>query len=88
MECRKVYVDVTLDITKDGDVRPRKLRYEDGSVYEVQQLKEVHKNTASTKVGGLGTRYTVVIRGHEAYLFDESGRWFVEANGGSRTGGV
>ncbi len=80
MEFRKVYVDVSLDITKDGYVRPRSLRYEDGTIYPIDQLKAVHKNTASIKVGGLGTRYTVVIRGHEASLFDESGRWFVEAN--------
>lgn len=79
VECRKVYVDVSLDVSRDGDVRPRKLRYEDGAIYPIEQLKAVHKNTASTKVGGMGTRYTVMIRGHETNLFDESGRWFVEA---------
>lgn len=78
MECRKVYVDVTLDVSRDGSVRPRRLRYEDGAVYVVDQLMHVCR-AASTKVGGLGTRYTVMIRGHESYLFDENGRWFVEA---------
>ncbi len=79
MECRKVYVDVSLEVSRDGTVRPRKLRYEDGTIYTIDQLKDVHRNTASTKVGGLGTRYTVMIRGHEGYLYDESGKWFVEA---------
>ncbi len=78
MEYRKVYVDVSLDISKDGDVRPRKLRFEDGKIYLINQLKDVRR-AASTKVGGLGVRYTVVIGGHEGYLFDESGKWFVEA---------
>ncbi len=88
LECRKVYVDVSLDITRDGYVRPRSLRYEDGTIYPIDQLKAVHKNTASVKVGGLGTRYTVMIRGHEANLFDESGRWFVEANVVAGAGGI
>ena len=34
---------------------------------------------ASTKVGGTGLRYTVMICGKETYLFDEeNGKWFVE----------
>ncbi len=78
VECRKVYVDVSLDVSRDGFVRPRKLRYEDGTIYPIDQLKDVRR-AASTKVGGLGVRYTVMIRGHESYLFDESGKWFVEA---------
>lgn len=78
VECRKVYVDVSLDVTKDGHVRPRKLKFEDGRIYPIDQLKHVC-HAASTKVGGIGTRYTVVIRGHESYLFDEDGKWFVEA---------
>ncbi|MDO4623607.1 MAG: hypothetical protein Q4B22_11715 [Eubacteriales bacterium] len=78
MECRKVYVDVTLDVSSDGSVRPRRLIYEDGTIYPIDQLKDVRR-AASTKVGGIGIRYTVMIRGHESYLFDESGRWFVEA---------
>ncbi len=73
-----MYVDVSLDISRDGRVRPRTLRYEDGTVYTIDQLKEVRR-AASTKVGGLGTRYTIMIRGHESYLFDEDGKWFVEA---------
>ncbi len=78
MECRKVYVDVSLDVTKDGSVRPRKLVFEDGTIYYIEQLKHVC-HAESTKVGGIGTRYTVMIRGHESYLFDENGKWFVEA---------
>ncbi len=79
MKYRKVYVDVSLYISRDGDVRPRKIQYEDGSIYSIDALKQVHKNTASVNVGGLGTCYTVIIRGQETHLYDEHGRWFVEA---------
>ena len=31
------------------------------------------------KVSGLGTGYVCRISGNETYLFDDEGRWFVEA---------
>lgn len=34
---------------------------------------------ASTKVGGCGIRYTVMIGGHESFLYNEDEKWFVEA---------
>lgn len=78
MECRKVYVDVDVSILKNGKVYPRRLRYEDGSIFKIERLVDTCR-AASTKVGGVGIRYTVMILGHQRYLFDESGRWFVEA---------
>ena len=33
---------------------------------------------AATKAGGQGMRYTCRILGHETYLFEDDGRWFVE----------
>ncbi len=78
MECRKVYVDVDVSILKNGKVLPRRLRFEDGKVFQIERLLDTRR-AASTKVGGVGVRYTVMILGHEKYLFDESGRWFVEA---------
>ena len=37
---------------------------------------------SALKGGGLGTRYTVKIRGKEVYLFEDEGRWFVEKDNG------
>ena len=37
------------------------------------------RRAASTKVGGQGMRYTCRVRGREVYLFEDEGRWFVEA---------
>ena len=78
MERRKVYVDVDVSILKKGKVYPRRFRYEDGTVFQVERLIDTCK-AQSTRVGGEGIRYTVMILGHVRYLFDERGKWFVEA---------
>ena len=75
---RKVYVAVNLDVDANGQIRPRTILWEDGHVYEIDRLKQRIK-AASTKVGGCGIRYTVMISGKEAFLFNEDDRWFVEA---------
>ncbi|MDO5401338.1 MAG: hypothetical protein Q4F17_10240 [Eubacteriales bacterium] len=76
--CRKVYVAVNLDVDTDGNIRPRSILWEDGHVFEIDRLK--HRcRAASTKVGGCGIRYTVMICGKETYLFNEDDKWFVEA---------
>ena len=75
---RKVYVPVNLDVDAEGNIRPRLIRWIDGRVYEIDRLK--HKcRAASTKVGGCGIRYTVMIGGHESFLYNEDEKWFVEA---------
>lgn len=77
---RKVYVGVQLTVSPEGDIRPNTIKFEDGTVYEIDRLK--HRCRAhATKVGGTGIRYTVVIRGQETYLFEDDGKWFVEARG-------
>ena len=59
-KCRKVYVPVNLDVDAEGNIRPRLIRWMDGRVYEIDRLK--HKcRAASTKVGGCGIRYTVMM---------------------------
>ena len=77
---RKVYVEVQLTVSPEGDVRPNTIKFEDGTVYAIDRLR--HRCSAhATKVGGTGVRYTVVIRGQETYLFEDDGKWFVEARG-------
>ena len=74
----KVFVSVNADFDIDGNLRPRFIRWEGGRTYEIDRLKD-RRRAASTKVGGCGIRYTVMIMGHETYLFFEDGKWFVEA---------
>jgi len=81
MLCEKMYVDVNIDVRKDGSILPRFIVWPDGEIFEIDRLKHVCK-AASTKTGGYGIRYTIVVRGHETFLFSENNRWFVDAKRG------
>ena len=76
-ERRKVYVEVRARHLIDGTCRPETIKFENDEVYEIDRVKQCCR-AASTKVGGTGLRYTVMICGKETYLFDEeNGKWFV-----------
>lgn len=77
MNC-KVYVEVTAVFTPDGTVHPRAVRWEDGTVYEIDRVLDI-RQAAALKAGGCGLRYTCRIRGQQTYLFLDEDRWFVEA---------
>ena len=78
VQCRKAYVSVNLDVDEEGVCHPRFIRWENGLVFQIDQI--LYKcRAASKKVGGGGIRYTVMIRGRESYLFQEGNKWFVEA---------
>ena len=77
----KVYVDVTAELSKDGDLVPKSFRWEDGQVYEIERIKEVRR-AARLKAGGVGMRYTCVIGGQEKHLFyEDNNMWFMERAG-------
>ena len=75
--CTKVYVEVTAVFDPEGNLRPQFIRWEDGTVYEIDRVLHVCR-AASLKAGGAGIRYTVRIQNRETYLFLEENRWFVE----------
>jgi len=76
---RKVYVLVNVDHKPDGTARPNSITFENGEKYEIDRIVKQCR-AASTKVGGSGIRYTVVISGTETFIYDEeNGKWFVEA---------
>lgn len=75
---RKVYVDVIVHENREGEKRPMSLTFEDGKSYIIDRISQV-KRCAARKVGGTGIRYTVRISGRETYLFEDEGKWFVEA---------
>ena len=78
VRCRKAYVSVNVDIDKEGCIYPRFIRWQDGLIFQIDQV--LYKcRAASKKVGGGGIRYTVMISGRESYLFQEGTKWFVEA---------
>lgn len=75
---RKVFVAVTVRVDVSGKMRPMSLVWEDDTVYNIDRVTDVRR-MASTKVGGIGERYTVCINGKQSYLYYEAPRWFVEA---------
>ena len=80
--CRKAYVSVNLDVDKEGVFYPRLIRWDNGLVFQIDQI--LYKCRASSKkVGGGGIRYTVMMKGKETFMFREGEKWFVEAREGS-----
>ena len=75
---RRVSVNVIARHDEQGRVRPLEVEWEDGRRFEVDKLLDVRR-AAALKAGGQGLRYTVRILGKETYLFEDEGRWFVEA---------
>lgn len=74
----RAYVRVLVDVDEIGKVRPQRIYWEDGRSFGVDRLLDVRR-AAATKAGGQGMRYTCRVRGREIYLFEDDGRWFVEA---------
>lgn len=82
---KKVYVEVRARHLTDGTCRPESIKFENDEVFEIDRVKYCCR-AASTKVGGTGLRYTVMICGKETYLFDEeNGKWFVEGKNRAAT---
>lgn len=74
----KEYVQVHLTVDEEGLVVPTSIVFHKEKKYDIESVTASIR-AAATKVLGSGTRYTVVIKGQEKYLFEEVGRWFVEA---------
>ena len=77
MSGAKAYVEVEARFSREGQLMPTAIIWEDGHRYEIDRVTDVAKR-ASMKAGGAGIRYTCIIGGHQSYLFYEVDRWFVE----------
>lgn len=78
LKMQKSVFSVNLDVDEEGVIRPRLIRWNNGLIFQIDQI--LYKCRASSKkVGGGGIRYTVMIRGKESFLFHEGDKWFVEA---------
>lgn len=74
---RKVFVDVTVEFSREGKIKPVSIKWEDGRCFDIDKVCDCRK-AASLKVGGQGMRYTCRIMGKEVYLFLDQDRWFME----------
>ena len=77
LKYQKVYVSIILFIDENGKKTPKKIKWIDGNKYTIDKIIETCK-AASTKVGGCGIRYTVMVEGLPRFLYDEDGKWFME----------
>jgi len=84
MNPQRVYVEMNVNYAPDGTMTPAWLKWEDGTVYEIDRVLDVRR--AASAAGSMGIRYTVRIMGHERRLFYEDTysstgkpRWFVES---------
>jgi hypothetical protein len=75
---RKVFVEVIVKYTKNGQKVPITVIWEDGTRYDIDKVVD-YKRAASLKVGRQGMRFLCRIRGKDTYLWLEDDRWFVEA---------
>ena len=70
-------VAVIVAIDRDGQGRPKKFQWKDGRLYPIDRVCKAER-AASTKVGGCGIRYTIMVDGLPRFLYDEDGKWFME----------
>ena len=83
MHPQRVYVDININFSPDGTMTPVLIKWEDGTMYEIDKVIDVRR--AASEAGSMGVRYTVEIMGHIRRVFFEDvysstgkARWFVE----------
>ena len=74
----KTFVTVTAVHDPAGKTKPLALTWTNGKQYEIDRVTDT-RLAPSLRGGGLGMRHTCRIRGKEVYLFEDEGRWFLEA---------
>ena len=77
LENTKVYVEVTSKFDTDGTMTPVSFVWEDGMVYNIDQIKKKER-CVSQKSGETGMMYTVIVAGKECHLFYKFDKWFME----------
>ena len=77
----KVYVTVVAVFSSEGVLLPKSFIWEDGREYQIDRVKD-KRRAVSTKAGGVGERYTCVVKGKEVFLFyEDNNMWFMERAG-------
>lgn len=75
---RKHYVEVVVDVSREGVQTPLTIVWDNGVRYQVDKVLD-RRQAHSLRTGGTGMRYTVRVGGTDTYLWCEGSRWFVEA---------
>jgi hypothetical protein len=85
MHPQRVYIEMRVNFSADGNMTPVEIKWEDGRIFEIDRVIDVRR--AASDAGGMGLRYTVKIMGQARRLFFEDTwsdtghpRWFIETN--------
>lgn len=70
-------VCVIAKMNENGFVTPLTIVWSDGKKYEIDKVVDVRKK-ASLKGGGMGLRYTCIIKNQEKHIWLDGYTWFVE----------
>lgn len=70
-------VNVIAKMDEYGMVTPLTLIWEDGRKFEIEKVIDIRKK-ASLKGGGMGLRYTCLIKKQEKFMWLDDYTWFVE----------
>lgn len=70
-------ITVIAKMQDNNMVIPLSILWENGKSYEIDRVLDIRKK-ASTKGGGMGLRYTCLIKNQERYLWLDEYLWFVE----------
>ena len=73
----KKFIDVDVNFNECGEVKPLRIKWEDGRVFEIDRVIDIRR-ASSRKSGGIGTRFTCMIRNKQVYLFQDENLWFIE----------
>ncbi len=76
---RKVYVEVIIHVDEEGNNHPECIIFERERKYLIDKVIDVRRACAAS-VGGTAMRYTVRIGNKTTSLFEDEGKWFVEAS--------
>ena len=80
----KLYIPVLLYVNETGKVTPKQMKAGyDGEWVRITKVTDSRRR-ASLKVGAVGMRYSCVVdvygEQRDVYLFDEDGKWWIEAD--------
>ena len=70
-------ITVIAKMDENSKVTPLQIIWQDGRIFEVDKILDIRKK-ASTKGGGKGLRYTVLIKNQERYIWLDDYFWFIE----------
>ena len=75
----KVYVDVAVVFSTEGEMTPKFIIWEDGRRFDIDRVLSVGRE-ANRRAGGCGICYRCRVLGKEIKLYyEENFRWFVES---------